>query len=72
VRAGRPLAEACADVLRDVARLGGRGGCAALDARGAWALPFTAPGMFRGRVRPGDPPQVAVFPDERPGASVAD
>jgi beta-aspartyl-peptidase (threonine type) len=58
------LADACARALADVTALGGRGGCAAIAARGAPVLPFTTGGMYRGWIELDGPPRVALFADE--------
>lgn len=44
---GRTLAQACALVMDDVASLGGRGGCIAIDRDGRVATPFNSNAMFR-------------------------
>jgi isoaspartyl peptidase/L-asparaginase-like protein (Ntn-hydrolase superfamily) len=66
VRAGVPLPEACAGALAEVEGLGGSGGCIALDARGAIAMPFDMPAMARGVVREGSPGWVALAPEDPP------
>lgn len=64
--AGLALGEACRRVLERVAALGGRGGCVAVDRRGAVALPFSSAGMFRGRIDAAGRAGVAVFGGETP------
>lgn len=59
---GLPLQEAAERVIhRDLAPLSGRGGLIAVDRRGNLALPFNTAGMFRGWVRGGESPQVAIW-----------
>ena len=63
--AGLGLADASPRVVH--AKLpprGGRGGLIAVDAQGQVALPFNTEGMYRGWVRPGQPPVVAIYADE--------
>jgi beta-aspartyl-peptidase (threonine type) len=48
---GQALAEAAADVVGELGRLGGSGGVVAVDGNGAVALPFNSAGMYRGYVR---------------------
>jgi beta-aspartyl-peptidase (threonine type) len=57
---GVPLEEACLHALRDVAALGGHGGCIAIDREGHIAMPFDTPAMARGCVREGEAPQVLL------------
>jgi len=57
---GRDLETACAEALADVAALGGRGGCIALDARGVLVLHFDTPDMPRGARVGAAEPQIAV------------
>lgn len=59
--AGAPLEAACVAALAEVAALGGRGGCIAVDAAGRVALPFDTPDMPRGVRRAGAPARVAVY-----------
>jgi len=49
--AGESLAEAAQAVIDQLAAAGGSGGVVAVDRRGALALPFNTPGMYRGFVR---------------------
>lgn len=63
VRAGAPIARACAEALAAVAALGGSGGCIAVGREGDVALPFDTPGMARGLVREGEPPRWALRSD---------
>lgn len=56
--AARPLAEACGDALGAVSAAGGRGGCIALGADGAVAMPFTTARMLRGALGPDGRAQV--------------
>lgn len=63
--AGLSLAEASRRVVLDkLPPLGGRGGLIAVDAQGRIALPFNTEGMYRGWVRPGQAPVVAIYADE--------
>ncbi len=61
-RGGLSLDEAAGQALADVSSLGGWGGCVALDAAGAVAMPFTAPVMYRGVIDGENPPCVGIFP----------
>jgi isoaspartyl peptidase/L-asparaginase-like protein (Ntn-hydrolase superfamily) len=58
---GLSLEAACDRALAQVTALGSRIGLIALDRGGRLALPFTTAGMYRGAVRDGEPPFVAVF-----------
>jgi isoaspartyl peptidase/L-asparaginase-like protein (Ntn-hydrolase superfamily) len=60
--AGLPLEAACERALAQVTALGSRIGLIALDRSGRIAMPFTTTAMYRGAVRAGEPPRVAVFP----------
>jgi isoaspartyl peptidase/L-asparaginase-like protein (Ntn-hydrolase superfamily) len=65
MRLGRlDLEAACARALERVSRSGGAGGCAAVDANGRVALPFTTSVMPRGLVTGDGEPRVAILPDE--------
>jgi beta-aspartyl-peptidase (threonine type) len=61
VEQGITLADAAAQGLADVQRLGGLGGCIALGADGALAMPFTSAGMFRGFIDSTGYSEVAIF-----------
>lgn len=61
---GWDLGRACADALDEVRRLGGRGGCIAIDRAGNLALPFNAGSMFRGWVGADGKVRVAVQAEE--------
>jgi len=50
--------------LHRVSELGGRGGCIVVAPRGDGLCCFTTAGMYRGTVRPGEPPAVALFGGE--------
>jgi beta-aspartyl-peptidase (threonine type) len=52
-----PLAEAGRAALAVVSAAGGRGGCIALGADGAVAMPFTTARMLRGALGPGGRPE---------------
>jgi beta-aspartyl-peptidase (threonine type) len=59
---GMPLAEAAAQVVHELLPLfKGQGGLVAIAANGDIALPFNTEGMYRGAVRLGLPPQVAIY-----------
>ncbi len=60
---GRSLAQAAEATMADVAALGGTGGVIAVDRTGAIAMPFSTAGMYRGYVRAGREPVVAIFAD---------
>jgi len=62
--AGLALETACERALAQVTALGSRIGLIALDREGRTAMPFTTAGMYRGVVRDGEAPRVAVFPGE--------
>ena len=57
---GVPLEDACTHALAEVAALGGKGGCVAVDSAGNLALPFTSAAMFRGWCRPGETPRTGL------------
>lgn len=57
------LRDACAEALRKVGQLGGKGGFIALDRQGNIAMPFNTEGMFRGVVRANGEISIAVFPE---------
>ncbi len=59
--AGQDLEQAAADVLIDVARLGGDGGLIAIDAKGRITMPFDTDGMKRAWATHALLPQAAVF-----------
>ncbi|MBW2282639.1 MAG: isoaspartyl peptidase/L-asparaginase, partial [Deltaproteobacteria bacterium] len=61
---GRPLQDACDLALARVEALGGRGGCAAIDARGRVALPFNTFAMPRGLVEGDAEPRIALHRDD--------
>jgi isoaspartyl peptidase/L-asparaginase-like protein (Ntn-hydrolase superfamily) len=61
---GRPLQDACERALARVEALGGRGGCAAIDARGRVALPFNTFAMPRGLVEGDAEPRIALHRDD--------
>lgn len=63
--AGQGLIDAARAVVCDMLPLlEGRGGLIALDAAGNLAMPFNTPGMYRGHIVPGRPPQVAIWGEE--------
>jgi beta-aspartyl-peptidase (threonine type) len=59
--AGQGLDQAAADVLVEVARLGGDGGLIAIDAEGRITMPFDTDGMKRAWASHNERPQAAVF-----------
>jgi L-asparaginase/beta-aspartyl-peptidase (threonine type) len=61
---GLDLEAACERALARVESLGGRGGCAAIDAAGAAALPFSTAAMPRGCIGPEGAPRFALLRDE--------
>lgn len=62
--AGLPLAEAAERVvMQTLPALGGRGGLIAVDASGEVCMPFNTEGMYRGYVRVGEAPVVAIYQD---------
>jgi len=58
---GQGLEEAAGAVLLKVQGLGGQGGLIAVDRAGRVAMPFLTQGMYRGLVRPGEPPRAAMY-----------
>lgn len=54
------LLQACVETLREVERLGGRGGCIAVDHEGRLALPFNSRAMYRAWVDADGQVRVAV------------
>ncbi len=65
---GLDLEAACERALARVESLGGRGGCAAIDAAGAAALPFSTAAMPRGQIGADGAPRFALLRDEPPRA----
>jgi beta-aspartyl-peptidase (threonine type) len=51
-------------VLEKLVQVGGRGGVIVLDRAGRFAMPFNSAGMYRGSIRAGEDPQVAIYADE--------
>jgi L-asparaginase/beta-aspartyl-peptidase (threonine type) len=62
--AGLDLRAACQRALSSVREAGGRGGCIGVDATARVALLFTTPGMPRGWIGAGGPPQIAIHPED--------
>jgi beta-aspartyl-peptidase (threonine type) len=59
---GLDVAAAAERVIhQDLLELGGRGGLIAVDRQGGFAMPFNTAGMFRGVVRQGTSPEVAIW-----------
>jgi len=58
---GDSVAKAAADVLVEVARLGGDGGVIVLDAAGNAALPYNSGGMYRGTIDADGAVVVAIY-----------
>jgi isoaspartyl peptidase/L-asparaginase-like protein (Ntn-hydrolase superfamily) len=61
VSAGVPVAQATQRALDGVTSLGGSGGCVAVDASGAIAMPFSTVGMFRAVGDAGGGREGAIF-----------
>lgn len=61
---GWPLQRACAEGLEEVRRLGGRGGCIAIDHEGHLALPFNSLAMYRAWMDADGNVHVAIGTDE--------
>jgi len=60
--AGAALAAAADSVIHDkLPRIGGQGGLIAVDAAGHVAMPFNTEGMYRGCMRAGQAPSVAIY-----------
>jgi beta-aspartyl-peptidase (threonine type) len=60
--AGASLEEAAHHVVHEaLPRIDGRGGLVAVDARGNVSMPFNTEGMYRGFIRAGQPPIVAIY-----------
>ena len=61
--AGQSLEEAAHAVVQvELPALDGEGGVIAVDRHGAITMPFNTPGMFRGSLREGENPIVAIYP----------
>jgi beta-aspartyl-peptidase (threonine type) len=58
---GLSLADAAAEAMRQMARLGGTGGLVAIDRHGKVAMPFNTSGMYRGCRVAGRAPVVEIF-----------
>jgi L-asparaginase / beta-aspartyl-peptidase len=67
--AGLDLETSCARALERVRRIGGRGGCIAVDRRGQLCALFDTPAMPRGEWVAGEEPHVAIFMGEDDRAS---
>jgi L-asparaginase / beta-aspartyl-peptidase len=62
---GAALRDAAHDVVMNkLARIAGRGGIIAIDARGNLAMPFNTEGMYRGYARVGEAPVTAIYREE--------
>lgn len=62
---GSSVTQAAHDTIHErLTGHGGRGGLIAIDRHGRIAMPFNTEGMYRGWIRLGDPPRVAIFADE--------
>ncbi len=64
---GASLEQAVTEALARVGELGGTGGLIALDRDGRVTLPFISEGMYRGCVRVGEDPLVAIYGKEAEG-----
>jgi len=62
---GLSLADAAAEAIRQMAKLGGTGGLAAIDCHANVAMPFNTPGMYRGCRVAGGPPVVEIFREDK-------
>jgi beta-aspartyl-peptidase (threonine type) len=51
-------------VFETLPRIDGRGGMIAVAANGELCMPFNTEGMYRGYVRVGEPPVVAIYADK--------
>lgn len=59
---GASLEEAAHHVVHEaLPRIDGRGGLVAVDAHGNVSMPFNTEGMYRGFIRAGQPPVVAIY-----------
>jgi beta-aspartyl-peptidase (threonine type) len=59
---GASLEEAAQYVIHQkLPRIGGSGGLVAVDAQGHVCMPFNTEGMYRGLIRAGQPPAVAIY-----------
>jgi beta-aspartyl-peptidase (threonine type) len=67
--AGLELETSCARSLERVRRIGGRGGCIAVDRRGQLCAIFDTPAMPRGEWVSGEEPRIAIFMGEDDRAS---
>jgi L-asparaginase / beta-aspartyl-peptidase len=62
---GLSLKEACEIVVLDkLVKLGGEGGLIAVDKHGNTEMVFNSEGMYRGTIREGENPQIAIFREE--------
>lgn len=61
---GWSLERACAEGLAEVRRLGGRGGCIAIDHEGHIAVPFNSTAMYRAWMGANGNVYVAIGPDD--------
>ena len=58
---GLDLAQSASLVLEDIKKMGGLGGLIAVDISGFVVLPFITRGMYRGLLRQGQKPRVAMY-----------
>jgi beta-aspartyl-peptidase (threonine type) len=58
---GLSLTDAAVEAVRQMEKLGGTGGLAAIDRHGNIAMPFNTPGMYRGSRVVGRALSVAIF-----------
>jgi beta-aspartyl-peptidase (threonine type) len=58
---GQSLEQACAQVLSEIKSLGGMGGMIAVDHSGNASVVHLTQGMFRGLLREGEEPQMAMY-----------
>ncbi len=58
---GIPLADAAANVIAKIGKMGGDGGMIALDKDGNMAMPFNTAGMYRGTITESGEIEVAIY-----------
>jgi isoaspartyl peptidase/L-asparaginase-like protein (Ntn-hydrolase superfamily) len=61
---GQTLQQAAADVIGELALVGGSGGLVAVDAHGGTALPFNSAGMYRGVIGSDGTPRTGVYAED--------
>lgn len=58
---GESLKDAATAVIDGLTAAGGAGGVIAVDQAGNLAMPFNTPGMYRGVIRAGEQPEIAIY-----------